>query len=102
MINKETFFTMNLLHTLSIAHGSSIRSNFTITFCDVIAATVPIAPLTSPFLVSKFLCSITLAPIAIVSSASNPAVELHSLLSFFSWSEAVLVHLRVPQVSSIQ
>jgi len=43
--------------------------------------TVPIAPLTSPCLVSVFLRNITHAPTASVSSASRPAVKLLSLFS---------------------
>ena len=65
------------------------------------AVTVPIEPLTSPCLVSMFLRSMTLAPTAITSSASKPAVKLQSLFNFLSVSEAFLFHLRVPVVSSI-
>ena len=65
-------------------HGSTIRSKFTVTHCDVIAVTVPIEPFTKPFLVSMFLHNITLAPIAMVRSASSPAVRLQSLFNYLS------------------
>ena len=65
------------------------------------AFTVPIEPLTRPFFVSIFLRSITQAPIANVSLASNPAVKLQSLLALFNALAALLLHLQALLVSSI-
>ena len=58
------------------------------------------APFTNPVFVSILRRSMTRAPTASKSLASNPVVKLQSLLSLSSCSAAFWFHLRMLQVSS--
>ena len=58
------------------------------------------APLTKPAFMSMLCLSMTCAPTASFSTASNPAVLLQSLFSFSSFSAAFLFHLLLLFVSS--
>ena len=94
------FNTMNLLFTSSISQGACVLSNWTVMWCVLMESTVPIAPFTSPLVVSMFRWSMTRAPIAICRMASRPAVKLQSAFTFFISSLAFWVHLNFPVVSS--
>ena len=61
---------------------------------------VPIAPFTSPRLVSMSRLSITRAPTATLRTACRPAVLLQSLFNLSSYSETFLCHLLELFVSS--
>ena len=61
---------------------------------------MPIAPFTSPHLVSMLRLSITRAPTPTLTTASRPAVLLQSLFNLSSCSAAFLCHLLELFVSS--